>query len=90
MHTRPCAVGLAEAVPHVGLIISLVGAFGGAMIALICPSLIYLLFRRAHAIETGTSVPTYIYVPQAIVIVFGVVGMISGTYVNMRDIINTF
>jgi hypothetical protein len=69
---------------------SLVGSFGGSAIALIAPPIIYILYRRALAMETQTTVPIYVYIIQSIVIMFGIVGFATGTYSSVKAIIEAF
>eukprot|EP00052_Salpingoeca_macrocollata_P021965 m.189409 g.189409 ORF g.189409 m.189409 type:complete len:455 (+) comp21672_c0_seq4:984-2348(+) len=74
-------VGLAAAIPHLGLFISLVGSLGAGALALVFPPLMhYQLFR--DSLNTAQRVRAYV------LILFGVLGSVAGTFVSIKDIVN--
>lgn len=75
-----CLMVIAICVPDVGLLISLFGAVGSSMLAIIIPPYMYL---RA----TKGSIPCASRMAHWGIIVFGVVGMIAGTVQAMLQII---
>eukprot|EP00043_Microstomoeca_roanoka_P008276 m.79723 g.79723 ORF g.79723 m.79723 type:complete len:473 (+) comp14175_c0_seq3:91-1509(+) len=72
-------IGLSIAIPHLGLIISLIGSLGSGLLALILPPLMHLIiFKKASLWSKAKDV---------FIIVFGVVGSIAGTYVSLKELI---
>ena len=73
---------MAVVIPDIGLFISLVGAVGSSFLALIFPPLIdSILHSKAscwkHIKNTG-------------IVLFGVIGFLSGTYVSIINVIDFF
>lgn len=75
-----CLMVIAICVPDVGLLISLFGAVGSSMLAIIIPPYMYL---RA----TKDSISCVSRVAHWGIVIFGVVGMIAGTVQAMLQII---
>jgi len=74
--------GLAVAIPHIGVIISLLGAICGSFIALMYPPLMdTVLFPQQ---------PTYIHVKNIAIVILGLIGFITGSYISIKEIITTF
>ncbi|GAB9467670.1 hypothetical protein Gpo141_00005007 [Globisporangium polare] len=63
---------VAICIPDVGLLISLFGAVGSSMLAIIIPPMLYIKLHK-HSLSLGSRVFHYG------IIVFGVVGMVAGT-----------
>lgn len=74
---------LAEAIPHLGLFISLVGSVSCSALALILPPLIDLLCAYPEK-------PIFRYVTSVCVCAFGLLGFFSGTSVSIKEIIQAF
>ncbi|KAL3880859.1 hypothetical protein ACJMK2_033065 [Sinanodonta woodiana] len=78
--------GIALLVPHIDLLISLIGAFAGASLALILPPIIEI------ATYSGPSetISKWKIFKNIIIIFLGFVGFLTGTYSSIRDIAATF
>lgn len=70
-------------IPHLGLFISLVGAVSSSTLALIFPPIINLLTNW----NAGYGRYRWSLVKDFMLIIFGTVGCIAGTYVSMEHII---
>ncbi|KAH3717788.1 proton-coupled amino acid transporter 4-like isoform X1 [Dreissena polymorpha] len=72
---------LAVLVPHLDLLISLVGAFACSSLALIIPPIIDLVtFKRG----------TLIWIKNVTIVLIGVIGFATGTYSSINEIIKQF
>lgn len=74
---------IAICIPDVGLLISLFGAVGSSMLAIIIPPVLYLKLHR-HSLSLTSRVLHYA------IIVVGVAGMIAGTIQAVVDIVKSF
>jgi proton-coupled amino acid transporter len=77
------AVTLAEAIPHLSLFISLVGAFSGTALALFFPALMDL----ATNWESGLGPFKWLLWKDGFLIFIGLVGFSTGTYASLEAII---
>lgn len=77
--------GLAAFVPHLELLITLIGAFASSGLALIFPPLIEILTYSAE----GEHLSWIVVTKDVSIIIIGLLGFITGTYTSMRDIIHT-
>jgi proton-coupled amino acid transporter len=77
------------AIPHLDLLISLVGAVASSSLALILPALIHTLTTRGQQ-EDKPRHAGLVYVTDALIMVFGFLGFVSGTYTSMVEIVKTF
>nr|CAD7203016.1 unnamed protein product [Timema douglasi] len=77
---------LAEAIPKLGLFISLIGAVSSTALALLFPAILDLVtfwedgFGRFH----------YRLIKNSTIFLIGIVGFATGTYVSMEQIVNAF
>jgi proton-coupled amino acid transporter len=74
-------VGLAAAIPHIGLFISLIGSLGSGALALIFPPLIHFYSMR----DVLSVQRRYLDIALAS---FGVIGSVAGTYVSIKAIVD--
>ncbi|KAF0695827.1 Aste57867_13347 [Aphanomyces stellatus] len=74
---------VAVCVPDVGLLISLFGAIGSSMLAVIIPPILYVNLNPS-------SLSPLSYGCHMTLVVFGTVGMVAGTIQACGDIANTF
>ncbi|GAB1603777.1 proton-coupled amino acid transporter 1-like isoform X1 [Argonauta hians] len=82
-----CALtGFAIIVPHLDLLISLIGAFASSGLALIFPPLIEVLTYSAE----GETLSRLVIVKNVFIFLVGVIGFITGTYSSVMEIINKF
>ncbi|KAH9488160.1 hypothetical protein Btru_064906 [Bulinus truncatus] len=72
-------------VPHIDLLMSLIGSFFGSFLSLIIPALIEILTLKEDKMLT-----VLIVVKNVGIIFFGILILIFGTYQSMEDIIKTF
>ena len=79
-------VGIAAMVPHLDLLISLIGAFASCALALMLPPIIELL---TLSVEQG-QLPWWKVLKDILIIVFGLIGFIIGTWTSLQEIIKTF
>ena len=79
-------VGIAAMVPHLDLLISLIGAFASCALALMLPPTIELL---TLSVEQG-QLPWWKVLKDILIIVFGLIGFITGTWTSLQEIIKTF
>jgi proton-coupled amino acid transporter len=75
-------VGLAAAIPQLGLVISLVGSLGSGALALILPPLLSI-----RALRRGFSLKLCV---DGFIVAFGTLGSIVGTYVAVKEIVDAF
>ncbi|CAG2207895.1 PAT [Mytilus edulis] len=79
-------VGVAAVVPHLDLLISLIGAFASCALALMLPPIIEML---TLSMEHG-QLPWWKLIKDILIVLFGFVGFATGTYSAVREIIKTF
>ena len=71
---------MAATIPHLNDIVSLVGAAGASLLAFACPTVFHwIIFSN----ETTWLVAT----KNIFIIVFGVIGCVTGTYASLRNMI---
>lgn len=73
--------GLSTLIPHLDLLISLVGAFASSFLALMFPPVIELL-----TFQCGTLTK----LKNVIIIMLGLIGFLTGTYSSMKEIVLKF
>lgn len=78
--------GCASAVPHLDLLIALVGAFASSSLALIFPPLIELITLSAD----GEHLSKLTIIKNILIILLGIVGMGTGTYSAVKAIVQKF
>ena len=78
--------GFACVVPHLDLMISLVGSLASSSLALMFPPTIELLTLSADS----EHLPVWKIVKNMIIIAFGLVGFVTGTYSAINEIAKTF
>lgn len=88
--TRACLLTFillfAVLVPHIDLLVELIGSLFGCLISMIVPALVEIIIMSGEAGEFNT----WTLLKDFIIIIVGVAGLLSGTYVSMLDIIETF
>lgn len=72
---------LAIAIPNLGAVISLVGAFSSSALALIFPPLIEIVTFWPH------KVSSWILWKDILIVMFGVAGFLVGSYVSLLNVI---
>ncbi|KAK3577264.1 hypothetical protein CHS0354_030549 [Potamilus streckersoni] len=78
--------GIALLVPHIDLLISLIGAFAGASLALILPPIIEIATYSGQS----ETISKWIIFKNIIIMLLGFLGFLTGTYSSIRDIASTF
>ncbi|KAJ8297436.1 hypothetical protein KUTeg_023967 [Tegillarca granosa] len=78
--------GCASAVPHLDLLIALVGAFASSSLALIFPPLIEIITLSVE----GEHLSKLTIIKNILTIILGIVGMVTGTYSAVKEIIQKF
>ncbi|CAG5133407.1 unnamed protein product, partial [Candidula unifasciata] len=78
--------GFAVAIPHLDLLISLIGAFASSALALILPAIIEVITLSSE----DQRLPPYILVKNVLIFLFGIVGCVIGTYTSLRQIVEAF
>ncbi|XP_060581839.1 proton-coupled amino acid transporter 2-like isoform X2 [Ruditapes philippinarum] len=73
--------GLSALVPHLDLLISLIGAFASSFLALILPATIHLVTFKLNKLAI---------IKDVIIILLGLVGFVTGTYTSLAAIAKTF
>ncbi|XP_045202829.2 proton-coupled amino acid transporter 2-like [Mercenaria mercenaria] len=73
--------GLSALIPHLDLLISLIGAFASSFLALILPATIELVTFQCNKLVTCKN---------CFIIVLGLVGFTTGTYSSIAEIAKTF
>lgn len=82
----PFSVIFAIAIPRLGLFISLVGALCLSMLGIAFPAIIELCVLWPDKLG-----PLKLYLwKDLLLIVFGIIGLFVGTYINLVDIIKSF
>ncbi|KAL1516846.1 hypothetical protein ABEB36_000692 [Hypothenemus hampei] len=76
---------LAEAIPFLGLFISLVGAVSSAALALIIPPILDVVSSMSFS-----KLTTFIAVKNGIIVLIGLIGMITGSYESISAISKAF
>lgn len=76
----------AELIPHLDLFISLIGAVGGTLLALVLPSLAYI----AHRPKSENGILAWRFIVDMLSILLGIVSFSLGTYFSLVAIIDTF
>ncbi|XP_030758144.1 proton-coupled amino acid transporter 2 [Sitophilus oryzae] len=76
---------MAEAIPFLGLFISLVGAVSSAALALIFPPLLNIVISTAFEESSTWSITK-----DSIIILIGVIGMVTGSYESISAIVKAF
>ena len=71
---------MAAAIPHLNDIVSLVGAAGASLLAFACPTVF-------HWIAFWNETTRLAAVKNIFIIVFGVIGCLTGTYASLRNMI---
>jgi len=74
---------LAVAIPKLDLFISLVGAFASSFIALVIPPVLEL-------VTFWPEISKWVLAKDIGIILFGLVGFLTGTYASIDAIINAF
>ncbi|XP_050417748.1 neutral amino acid uniporter 4 [Patella vulgata] len=73
-------------VPHLDLLISLIGAFASSSLALILPATMEILTLSSD----DQILPRWRLVKNILIIIFGLLGCVTGTYTALREIIKSF
>lgn len=81
-----CTVGIAIAIPNLGGFISLVGAVCLSTLGLMFPSLIELVTFW----DSGLGRFNWMLWKNLFLIVFGMIGFVTGTYVSIQEILRDF
>nr|XP_022918530.1 proton-coupled amino acid transporter 1-like isoform X1 [Onthophagus taurus] len=76
---------LAEAIPYLGLFISLVGAVSSTTLALLFPPIIEIVLH--YNISELTA---WIIIKDGVIILVGLLGCVTGTYESLHSIVNQF
>ncbi|GLD96898.1 hypothetical protein PINS_up005581 [Pythium insidiosum] len=74
---------IAICIPDVGLLISLFGAVGSSMLAIIIPPVMYIVLHQGE-LSIGSRVL------HMGIIIFGVLGMVAGTVQAMAQVVKSF
>ncbi|KAK3099906.1 hypothetical protein FSP39_011600, partial [Pinctada imbricata] len=82
--------GVAMVVPHLDLLISLVGAFASSSLALIIPPIIELITYSAPNEKLSSISNFLMWSKNIILMIFGLVGFATGTYTTLDEIIKSF
>lgn len=85
-HMFLISVGLSSVVPHLDLLISLIGAFASSALALMLPAIIDLLTHTGE----GERITPVMAIKDSVIILVGFVGFITGTYSSLLAIIDSF
>ena len=81
------SVGIAVLVPHLDLLISLIGAFASCALALMLPPIIDIL---TLSVEEGEQLSWSRVLKNVLIVVFGFLGFVTGTYSALSEIIKKF
>lgn len=73
-------------IPHLDLLISLVGAFASSGLALIFPPIIEIVTYSGE----DESISVGCVIKDILICIFGFVGFVSGTFVSIKEIAATF
>lgn len=75
------------AIPNIGPFLALIGAVTLSFLGLIFPAIIQMVIYWE---ETGKTLCQWMMIKNIMLIVFGLIGFTTGTYVCMHDIINSY
>jgi proton-coupled amino acid transporter len=78
-------VVLAEAIPHLGLFISLVGAVSSTALALLIPPIIEIVVCWQNA-----SLGKLTLLKDVFILLIGLLGCVTGTYESITQILKAF
>ncbi|XP_036369659.1 proton-coupled amino acid transporter 1 isoform X1 [Octopus sinensis] len=82
-----CALtGFASCIPHLDLLIALIGAFASSGLALIFPPIIEMITYSAE----GEQLTKLTIAKNIFILFIGVTGFVTGTYTSVKEIINVF
>ncbi|XP_048515661.1 proton-coupled amino acid transporter 1 isoform X2 [Athalia rosae] len=76
---------LAEAIPQLGLFISLVGALSSTALALLFPPIIEMVVCWQNS-----SFSIFTFIKDIVIIIIGILGFITGTYESINSIVHAF
>ncbi|KAH9504004.1 hypothetical protein Btru_067524 [Bulinus truncatus] len=76
----------AAAIPHLDLLISLIGSFLSTSLALILPVIIEIVTLSAE----HERLPWYIVIKNIFILLLGLVGCVTGTYSAIKEIVASF
>lgn len=76
------AVIFAEAVPNLGVFISLVGSVSSCALALLIPALLDIV------VKMDTGVTPFVWTKNALIFLLGLIAFVTGTYASILSIIN--
>lgn len=79
-----CTVGIAIAIPNLGGFISLVGAVCLSTLGLMFPAVIETVTFWEHP---GLGMCNWRLWKNVLLVLFGLIGFVTGTYVSIREII---
>lgn len=80
------AVAVAELIPNLVLLISLIGAFCSSALALMYPPLIDLVLRLG-----SSEKPSYFIIAKNVsILIIGLLGFVTGTYESLAAIVREF
>ncbi|CAG5130944.1 unnamed protein product, partial [Candidula unifasciata] len=79
-------LGFSLAVPHLDLLISLIGAFASSSLGLILPVVIEVITLSAE----DEKLPKYLILKNVLIFLFGLTGCAIGTYTSLRSIVEAF
>eukprot|EP00106_Octopus_bimaculoides_P018065 XP_014785507.1 PREDICTED: proton-coupled amino acid transporter 1-like [Octopus bimaculoides] len=82
-----CALtGFASCIPHLDLLIALIGAFASSGLALIFPPIIEMITYSAE----GEQLTKLTIAKNIFILIIGLTGFVTGTYSSVKEIINVF
>ncbi|BFZ24505.1 hypothetical protein BsWGS_27544 [Bradybaena similaris] len=79
-------LGFSLAVPHLDLLISLIGAFASSSLGIILPVVIEIITLSVE----NEKIPKYLIVKNVLIFLFGISGCVIGTYTSVKSIIEQF
>ncbi|KAK7097608.1 neutral amino acid uniporter 4-like [Littorina saxatilis] len=80
--TMACAM----AIPHLDLLISLIGALASSSLAMILPAIIHILTMLMEPKRPGVIT----IIKDVCITIFGVIGFVTGSYTALKEIVATF
>lgn len=78
--------GIAALIPHLELVIALIGAFSSSALALLFPPVLELVTFWPDNIRDGLPM----IIKNILILIFGITGFIAGTGVAIMEIVDTF
>lgn len=78
--------GIAELVPNLSLLLSLIGAVCSTVLALVLPPLIEFIILSSE--ESGTG--WFVFVKNSIILLIALLGFVTGGYESLAAIIKTY